>query len=160
MEGKPRQTHVYGIDKILKILPHRFPFLLVDRVMELVTPDPKTRLGRRALAIKNVTMNEPFFTGHFPHLPIMPGVLLVETMAQVGALACFRETDPELDFFIANIRSAKFRQPVIPGDQLIVEAVVTRDRGSMLVISCSIKVHGTVVSEAEIMASVTPRVPH
>jgi beta-hydroxyacyl-ACP dehydratase FabZ len=146
----------YDINAIMRILPHRYPFLLVDRIIELTEgKNPPSRLGRKAVGIKNVSFNEPFFTGHFPHRPIMPGVLLVETIAQVGALACFRQADPQMDFFIANIKDAKFRKLVEPGDTLVVTTEVMKDRGSMLIVKGFIEVDGKLAAEAEILASVT-----
>ncbi|NJL25657.1 MAG: 3-hydroxyacyl-ACP dehydratase FabZ, partial [Calothrix sp. SM1_5_4] len=114
---------------ILKALPHRYPFLLVDRVISLeVGPDPKSRVGSKIVALKNVTFNEPFFPGHFPDLPIMPGVLQVEAMAQASCLAYIRPGDPEFDFFIGSIQDAKFRRPVVPGDTLMLYAEILKDR--------------------------------
>lgn len=113
------------VNDILRILPHRFPFLLIDRVIELTRK-------QRIVAIKNVTINEPFFAGHFPELPIMPGVLIVEAMAQAGGvllLTEFGDRDEKLVLF-TGIERARFRRPVVPGDQLRVEVDVTVWRGS------------------------------
>ena len=107
------------IHQILKKLPHRYPFLLVDRVIAL-------EKGVRITALKNVTMNEPFFGGHFPHRPVMPGVLMLEALAQAAALLAFETLGTELDddtvYYFAGIDGARFKRPVEPGDQLILEA--------------------------------------
>src|SRR3954465_11682413 len=105
---------------IMRILPHRYPFLLVDRVDELVRGSGGTRVGTRIRAIKNVTFNEQFFVGHFPHRPVMPGVLQIEAMAQVAALACapYGKDAPKMDVAIAAIDACRFRRPVVPGDTL------------------------------------------
>jgi 3-hydroxyacyl-[acyl-carrier-protein] dehydratase len=102
-------------------------------------------------------MNEPFFQGHFPGLPIMPGVLQIEALAQAACLAFVRKTDPPLNFFIAGISEAKFRRQVVPGDQLLLHAEVIKDRGSILVVKCEARVEGQVASEAELMAKVSPK---
>lgn len=149
---------VFTCQEILNILPHRFPFLLVDKVISWTPgPDEKNRSGQKIVAIKNVTFNEPFFPGHFPGLPVMPGVLQVEAMAQAACLAYYRRGDPEMDFFIASCDNAKFRRPVVPGDVLELHAEILRDRGSMLTIRTEAKVNGHVVSEADILAKVAVR---
>jgi len=108
---------------IAKILPHRYPFLLVDKVLEF-------EAGKRAVGVKNVTANEPQFTGHFPDLPIMPGVLMVEAMAQLGGVVCLQEpvTDGKGQFFFAGIDGVKFKRPVVPGDTLVMEMELTKFR--------------------------------
>jgi 3-hydroxyacyl-[acyl-carrier-protein] dehydratase len=142
----------YTVDDILSLLPHRFPFLLIDRVDEILVPSLKTRVGRRATGIKNVTINEPYFPGHFPHKPVMPGVLQIEAMAQMAALACVEVGGPRADVLIAGINDARFRRPVVPGDQLVITAEVIKDRSPILVVSCRAEVDGQVVSEAELIA--------
>ena len=116
------------IHQILKHLPHRYPFLLVDRVLELET-------GKRIRALKNVTINEPFFTGHFPYRPVMPGVLMLEAMAQAAALMAFDSLgvlpDDQTVFYFAGIDGARFKRPVEPGDQLILEAELDRARAGI-----------------------------
>ena len=111
------------IHQILKKLPHRYPFLLVDRVLEL-------EKGKRIKALKNVTINEPFFGGHFPHRPVMPGVLMLEAMAQAAALLSFdamgRRTDENTVYYFAGIDGARFKRPVEPGDQLMLEVELDR----------------------------------
>jgi 3-hydroxyacyl-[acyl-carrier-protein] dehydratase len=114
---------VMDIKTVLERLPHRYPFLLVDRVLECET-------GKRILALKNVTINEPFFPGHFPHHPIMPGVMLIEAMAQAAAILAFessrlRPDDKSVVYFL-GIDEARFKSPVVPGDQLMLEARIER----------------------------------
>src|SRR5215467_5352674 len=140
------------IAEILRILPHRYPFLLVDRVLE-VDPD------KRIVAIKNVTINEPFFNGHFPGAPIMPGVLLVETMAQCGAvllLTEIKDRDDKLVFF-TGIEKARFRRPVVPGDQLRVEVDVLVWRRITGRMDGKVFVDGKLVAEAIISCALVDR---
>lgn len=151
---------VMGAVEIMKLLPHRFPFLLVDRVDELVKPENGARVGRKIRAIKNVTINEPFFPGHFPHRPVMPGVLQVEAMAQVAAISCVEPTGPRMDVAIAGIREARFRRPVVPGDTLELTAEVLKDRAGMLVVRCEARVAGRLVAEVELLAKVFPLEVH
>jgi beta-hydroxyacyl-ACP dehydratase FabZ len=142
---------VMTVEQIQEILPHRFPFLLVDRVLEL-TDD-------RILALKNVTVNEPFFQGHFPGMPVMPGVLQVEAMAQAGGVYASRivQFDPatHVMLFMA-IDEVKFRRPVVPGDQLMIEVVPLR-KGKIFKMKGECKVDGAVVSSAEFLATIAPR---
>lgn len=143
---------------ILKLLPHRFPFLLVDKVVSHErTPDGTPRTGQKLVAVKNVTINEPFFPGHFPELPIMPGVLQIEAIAQACCLAYLRPGDPEYDFFIASLSEARFRKPVVPGDTLMIYAEIVKDRGSIISVRGEAKVDGQTVVECEIMAKVNPK---
>lgn len=146
---------VYEISDILRILPHRFPFLLVDRV-EMLDRDmkAKNRVGWKIRAIKNVTFNEPFFSGHFPHRPVMPGVLQIEAMAQAGCLAVVDPAGPEMDVAIAGINEARFRRPVVPGDRMVLTAEITKDRGQIMVLRCQCHVDGELASEAEMIAKV------
>ena len=142
---------------ILEILPHRYPFLLVDKVISHEpSKDPKNRTGSKIVAVKNVTANEPFFAGHFPGLPIMPGVLQIEAMAQAACLA-FARAGEKNNYFIAGINDARFRRLVVPGDVLMLHAEITKDRGSILIVKTECRVDGQVVSEAEIMAKVSPK---
>lgn len=142
---------VLDIQAIEKILPHRYPFLLVDRILELEE--------MRVVAIKNVTMNEPFFQGHFPGFPVMPGVLIVEAMAQAAAvLVLNRLPDPENKLvFFASITEARFRKPVVPGDQLRIEVNFLKLKATVAKVQCQATVDGTLVAEAGIMATLADR---
>ncbi len=139
---------LYDIRKIMELLPHRYPFILVDRIVEMV-PD------ERIVGLKNVTINEPFFQGHFPGAPIMPGVLIIEAMAQVGAILVNASRSEEkrkgLIYFM-GIDKARFRKPVIPGDQLIFEIIPVKRRANVFKMSGKATVDGTLVAEAEVMA--------
>lgn len=151
------QPYSMNIEEITKVLPHRHPFIFVDRVIEKVWgPNYPSRLGNKISAIKNVTINEPFFQGHFPHRPVMPGVILLEVFAQVGALLCYRPNDPPQDVALVGLNEARFRQPVTPGDQLIIEMDCRKDRGQILIFGGLAKVEGEIVAEAEILAKVFP----
>lgn len=148
----------WDVVRIQEILPHRFPFLLVDRVLKVEAgDDASSRVGRKIKALKNVTIGEAHFVGHFPKRPVMPGVLIIEAMAQAGALAFFDPQSSEVDVAIASVSDAKFRKPVVPGDTLILEAEVKKHRRQMVVISCSASVENQKVAEAEIMAYVNYR---
>ncbi len=131
--------------EIRDILPHRYPFLLVDRIIELGQD--------RIVGIKNVTANEPFFAGHFPDFPVMPGVLIIEAMAQVAGVLVLRrleDRDKKL-VFLASIEQAKFRKPVVPGDQLRIEMVVDKLKATVAKMSGKATVDGVVVAEATVM---------
>lgn len=143
---------VMGIDAILKTLPHRYPMLLVDRILEV-------QGSERIVGIKNVTMNEPFFQGHFPGYPIMPGVLIVEAMAQVGGVLLLSKlAEPEKKgVYLASIDSAKFRRPVVPGDQLRFEVETVQVRGKTCKMKGVALVDGQIAAEAEIMAMIVDR---
>src|SRR5579863_7538626 len=136
---------ILDVNEIRRILPHRYPFLLVDRIIEL---EPE-----RIVGIKNVTVNEPFFDGHFPEFPVMPGVLIVEAMAQTaGVLVLKSIPDRETKLvLLVSIDSAKFRRPVVPGDQLRIEMVVIRKKGSVAKMAGKATVDGLLVAEAEVM---------
>ena len=146
------EARVLGIEDIMKILPHRYPFLLVDRVVEMEEK-------KRIVGIKNVTINEPFFQGHFPGHPIMPGVLIVEAMAQVGGVLLMGTVDdPESKVvYFMSIDNIKFRKPVKPGDQLRIEVDIKQLRSTVCRIAAVAKVDGTVVCEAEMAAMVRDR---
>jgi UDP-3-O-[3-hydroxymyristoyl] N-acetylglucosamine deacetylase/3-hydroxyacyl-[acyl-carrier-protein] dehydratase len=147
-----REIQVLGIEEIMKVLPHRYPFLLVDRVLEL---EPQ----KRVVGIKNVTINEPFFQGHFPGHPIMPGVLIVEAMAQVGGMLLLGAIpDPESKVvYFTSLNNVKWRRPVKPGDQLRFELDMLQVRGMMCKMQGVAKVDGEVVCEAEMSAMVRDR---
>ena len=139
------------IKEIQKFLPHRYPFLLVDRIIEI---EP----GTKAIGIKNVTFNEGFFQGHFPGQPIMPGVLIIEAMAQVGGLlAFFSGVNVGKTVYFMSIEKAKFRKPVVPGDQLRLEINVLHQRGNVWKFSGNAIVEEKVAAEAEFTAMVTDR---
>ena len=141
---------VFNIQEIMKNLPHRYPFLLIDRVIELVSAE-------KVVALKNVTINEPFFQGHFPGTPIMPGVLIIEGMAQAGGILAFDALPPEKQgslIYFMGIDNVKFRKPVVPGDQLVFEVKLTKRRTKVMKMAGTAKVDGTVVAEGELMASV------
>ncbi len=134
------------IYEIRKLLPHAYPFLLVDRIEEL---EP----SKRIVGIKNVTFNEPFFTGHFPDKPIMPGVLILEAMAQTGGVLAFKSfPGMEGSVFFTGIDEARFRKPVIPGDQLKMVVEVVRHRREIWVFHGTAFVDGEIAAEARIMA--------
>lgn len=137
------------LEEITKLLPHRYPFLLVDRIIEYVP-------GEKAVGIKNVTCNEPHFQGHFPGRPIMPGVLIVEAMAQVGGILLTQLPNcPEGLSMLTGIDKAKFRRPVVPGDQLIVTAqLLSVKRNRFAKMQCLAQVDGQRVAEAELMFSI------
>ena len=146
---------ILSAEEIQKILPHRYPFQLLDRVIERsVGPNPPSREGGHAVAIKNVTINEQFFQGHFPGRPIMPGVLIVEAMAQASALSCYRDGEKAMSVMIASIEKVKFRRPVVPGDQLRLVAKVKRDRGKMILFGCEAFVDDQLAAQADILAHV------
>jgi 3-hydroxyacyl-[acyl-carrier-protein] dehydratase/UDP-3-O-[3-hydroxymyristoyl] N-acetylglucosamine deacetylase/3-hydroxyacyl-[acyl-carrier-protein] dehydratase len=140
---------VITVEEIMRFLPHRFPFLLVDRVVDLV---PRKNI----VALKNVTCNEQFFQGHFPEWKIMPGVLIVEAMAQAGAVLLFGSIpDPETKFVVlSKVDKAKFKRMVVPGDQLRLDVEWTREKGRILQMKGKAFVMGELVAEAEIYASV------
>jgi 3-hydroxyacyl-[acyl-carrier-protein] dehydratase len=140
------------IHEILTVLPHRYPFLLVDRILET---DGKTQM----VGLKNVTMNEPFFQGHFPDHPVMPGVLLVEALAQVGVLLLLHN-DPDRNsklVYFSGIDKCRFRQPVVPGDQLRIEVSVLKQRDRYYKMKGQALVENNIVIEAELSCSVIDR---
>ncbi|MEJ2697045.1 MAG: 3-hydroxyacyl-ACP dehydratase FabZ [Candidatus Sulfobium sp.] len=138
------------INEIMKNLPHRYPFLLVDRIVEL---EPNVR----ATGVKNVTINEPFFQGHFPDQPIMPGVLIIEAMAQVAGVLAFSSGVEGNSVYFMSIDNAKFRRPIVPGDQVMMEIKVLKQRGNVWKFSGIATVDEKPVSEAEFTAMVTDR---
>jgi 3-hydroxyacyl-[acyl-carrier-protein] dehydratase len=153
---------------IQEFLPHRYPFLLVDRILSITGPadmenaDPKTKVGVKVVAQKNVSVNEPFFQGHFPTMPIMPGVLITEAMAQVSSFSMYpimikklREGNESFQCFLVGVDNARFRVPVVPGDVLRIETVVTHCRSSMWTFSCKAFVEDKLVAEADLMANLS-----
>ena len=138
------------IREIMKNLPHRYPFLLVDRILELI---PKEKV----VGLKNVTMNEPFFQGHFPGIPIMPGVLILEAMAQCGGVLAIKSlpdgSEGALMYFM-TMDQIKFRKQVVPGDQLIMELVITKQRAKIMKFNATAKVDGELAAEAQLMATI------
>jgi len=143
---------IFDINAIQKILPHRYPFLLIDKIVEF-------KLDERIVSIKNVTMNEPFFQGHFPGNPIMPGVLILEAMAQTGGIMMLNGNDniQESVVYFMGIDKARFRKPVLPGDTLVIEAVVTNRRRNVCQFDAKAYVRGELVCEASLMATVVPK---
>ena len=144
---------ILDIQAIREILPHRYPMLLVDRIVELEED--------RIVGIKNVTVNEPFFIGHFPEFPVMPGVLIVEAMAQVAGVLVLKSLPDRKNklVLLASIESAKFRRPVLPGDQLRIEMKVTRRKATIAKMHGQATVDGLVVAEAEVMCKLADREP-
>lgn len=137
------------LEEIQRVLPHRYPFLLVDRILSI-------ELGQRIVGLKNITINEPFFQGHFPGRPIMPGVLIMEALAQVGAILALLSTpqNPGNLIFLLGLDKVRFRKPVVPGDQLLLEVESMRCGQKFWKMRGTALVNRTVVAEAEIMASV------
>lgn len=138
------------INEVMQYLPHRYPFLLIDRVLEIV-------VGKSITAIKNVSINEPFFPGHFPGLPVMPGVMILEAMAQAAALLSFKTENYAPDkigiVYFAGIDGARFKKPVIPGDQLIIHIEILRRMRGIWKYKARAEVAGALVAEAELMAT-------
>ena len=143
---------IFDINAILNILPHRYPFLLIDKIVEF-------KLDEKIVSIKNVTMNEPFFQGHFPGNPIMPGVLILEAMAQTGGIMMLNGNDKikESVVYFMGIDKARFRKPVLPGDTLVIEATMTNMRRSVCQFDAKAYVRGELVCEASLMASVVQK---
>jgi 3-hydroxyacyl-[acyl-carrier-protein] dehydratase len=138
------------IHQILKLLPHRYPILLVDRVLEIDK-------GKRIKAMKNVSINEPFFMGHFPKYPVMPGVLMLEAMAQTAALLAFHALDVMPDentvYYFAGIDNARFKRPVSPGDQVIMDVTLDRTKAGILKFSATSSVDGQLVCQAGLLCT-------
>lgn len=138
------------IERIMEMIPHRYPFLLIDRVIEC-------ELGSHALTLKNVTFNEPHFAGHFPAKAVMPGVLIIEAMAQTSAILVVQtmgdKAEGKLVYFM-SIDGARFRKPVVPGDTLMIRATKERSRGNVWRFNCTATVDGTLVAEATVAAMI------
>ncbi len=141
---------IMEIEQVMQYLPHRYPFLLIDRVIEL-------ELGKTITAIKNVTINEPFFPGHFPGAPVMPGVLILEAMAQAAGILSFKTKNytPEQIgvIYFAGIDNARFKKPVKPGDQLVLKAEIVREMRGIWKYKGRAEVDGVMVAEADLMAT-------
>jgi len=141
------------VHEVLAHLPHRFPFLMVDRVIEC---EP----GKRILAFKNVSANEPYFPGHFPNRPVMPGVLILEAMAQAAGILVFRtlgtKPDEKSVYYYAGIDGARFKRPVTPGDRLEIEVTILGSKRGIWKFACSARVDGALAAEAEILCTVRP----
>jgi 3-hydroxyacyl-[acyl-carrier-protein] dehydratase len=144
---------ILDIQAIRDILPHRYPMLLVDAIIELEE--------ERIVGIKNVTINEPFFVGHFPEFPVMPGVLIVEAMAQVAGVLVLKSIPDRKNklVLLASVEEAKFRRPVLPGDQLRIEMKVTKRKASVAKMHGQATVNGLVVAEAILMCKLADRAP-
>jgi 3-hydroxyacyl-[acyl-carrier-protein] dehydratase len=142
---------MFSTQEIMQLLPHRYPFLLVDRIVEF---EP----GRRIVGLKNVTINEPFFQGHFPGYPIMPGVLIIEALAQVGGILALKAQGGERKIALfAGIDNCKFRRPVLPGDQIRLECNVTGHRGPVWKVRGEASVDGVLAAGADLTASLAER---
>lgn len=147
---EPKELESLDISRLMELLPHRYPFLLIDRIVEIDGDDS-------AVGIKNVTFNEPHFTGHFPSQPVMPGVLIVEAMAQTAGAICLHKMnrgEPAIVFFM-TIDNAKFRKPVVPGDRLELHVKKVKQRGGIFRFACQAIVDGGKVAEAEVQAMVS-----
>jgi len=142
-----------NIHEILEYLPHRYPFLLIDRVIEC-------ELGKRIRALKNVSVNEPYFNGHFPYYKVMPGVLVVEAMAQAAAILSFRtmgvKPDDKSVYYFAGIDRARFKKPVMPGDQLVLEVSIVRTVRNVVKYAGKAYVGEALVAEAELLCTLRP----
>ena len=150
-ESAPLVGLTLDVNKIAELLPHRYPFLLIDRVLEL-------DIGKRVRALKNVTVNEPFFNGHFPGKPVMPGVLMIEALAQAAAVLAYTSQPKAADgkpqiVYLAGVDNARFKRIVIPGDQLILEVVLDRIVRNIGKFTCRATVEGKLAVEATLIAS-------
>ena len=146
----PAADYDIDIQRIMEMIPHRYPFLLVDRVLEIV-PDVS------ATALKNVTVNEPHFAGHFPATPVTPGVLIIESMAQTAALFVVHTLGPEAEgklVYFMSIDGARFRKPVVPGDSMIIHVKKVQNRRNVWKFACEVKVAETLVAGATIAAMI------
>ena len=149
-DNSPKSMDTADIARVMKLLPHRYPFLMIDRIIDMNGDESGT-------GIKNVSINEPHFLGHFPQYPVMPGVLIIEGMAQTAGALCVaamgEEYNPQIVYFM-GIDKAKFRKPVTPGDQLRFHVKKIRSRGRAWRFGCEAKVDGQVVAEAEVSAMI------
>ena len=152
-ETKNQSAITINLQRVLQMIPHRYPFLMIDRVEDVIT-------DKSAVGIKNVTINEPFFQGHFPSEPVMPGVLIIEAMAQTAAVLVVhtlgKAFEGKLVYFM-SVDNARFRKPVVPGDQLRIHVVKDRHRGSVWKFNAEAKVDGVLVAEATYAAMILDR---
>ena len=145
-----QQAYQVNVERIMQIIPHRYPFLMIDKVIDIVS-------NASAVGIKNVTVNEPFFQGHFPQHPVMPGVLIIEAMAQTAAVLVVSTLGPSAEgklVYFMSVDSARFRKPVMPGDQLAIHVVKERSRGNVWKFRAEAKVEGVLVAEATYAAMI------
>ena len=152
-ETENRSAITISLQRVLQMIPHRYPFLMIDRVEEVIT-------GQSAVGIKNVTINEPFFQGHFPSEPVMPGVLIIEAMAQTAAVLVVHTLGAAFEgklVYFMSVDSARFRKPVVPGDQLRIHVVKDRHRGMVWKFNAEAKVDGVLVAEATYAAMILDR---
>lgn len=153
--GSTEVVELIDIQRIMHDIPHRYPFLMLDRVVDMV-------LNTSAIGVKNVSINEPFFAGHFPNHPVMPGVLIIESMAQTAAVLVVETLGPEAAgkvVYFMSIENAKFRRPVVPGDQLRIHCVKERSRGNVWKFHAIAKVNDVSVAEATYAAMIMDRAP-
>ena len=138
------------VRRVMEFLPHRYPFLMIDRIVEFVE-------GERLIALKNVTYNEPFFTGHFPHNPIMPGVMILEALAQATGLLSMKTLDAQGksfgEYYLVGVDNARFKRSVVPGDQLMLEAIFKKNRRNIWSFNVKATVDGQLVVSADIMCA-------
>lgn len=145
-----QQAYQVNVERIMQMIPHRYPFLMIDKVIDIVS-------NASAVGIKNVTVNEPFFQGHFPQHPVMPGVLIIEAMAQTAAVLVVSTLGPSAEgklVYFMSVDSARFRKPVMPGDQLAIHVVKERSRGNVWKFRAEAKVEGVLVAEATYAAMI------
>jgi 3-hydroxyacyl-[acyl-carrier-protein] dehydratase len=160
------KSYRLNIEEIRRFLPHRAPFLLVDRILEIqikggaLDLTPQNMLGSKVVGIKNVSFNEPYFQGHFPSFSIVPGVMIIESMAQVASFSLYPAMLKDIDrlsrdfqCILVGVDSARFRKPVVPGDTLRIETEVTKCRGKLWAFKCTASVDGQLVAEADILAN-------
>jgi 3-hydroxyacyl-[acyl-carrier-protein] dehydratase len=152
-DGGPKVGVTIDLQRIMQMIPHRYPFLMIDKVIEVVA-------GESAIGVKNVTINEPFFQGHFPSEPVMPGVLIIEAMAQTSAVLVVhtlgKDFEGKLVYFM-SVDNARFRKPVVPGDRLHIHVVKDRHRGMVWKFNAEAKVDGVLVAEATYAAMILDR---
>jgi 3-hydroxyacyl-[acyl-carrier-protein] dehydratase len=152
-ETENRSAITINLQRVLQMIPHRYPFLMIDRVEDVIT-------GKSAVGVKNVTINEPFFQGHFPSEPVMPGVLIIEAMAQTAAVLVVHTLGEAFEgklVYFMSVDSARFRKPVVPGDQLRIHVVKDRHRGMVWKFNAEAKVDGVLVAEATYAAMILDR---